>query len=320
MFDDPELERQLRAFGKTLQREVGEPIEGPAAANLSSVTTADPGADDEPSRFGGSRRWAAAAAVVLVVGGLAVLAAVRGGGAPDPTPASQPDVEASTSTPLDTSASTDVDTSVVSTATDITSPPTVDPGAVIEADEVVEIDFFGVLASADVSDWQNLDERGDPIGPGAATTGGPESSHYVGPGRMLLANGTAIDVLPATPGGNFCRLLGGDAAGQPSRSECFVVGAFRPGTSEAAWFSTHWAEVVAPDSYQLNVIALAERSALISAGGESYFRLPVSETSTLIGCEGGDLSSTPIVPPKAGALFATVGADQEIHAITCASD
>ena len=190
----------------------------------------------------------------------------------------------------------------------------------IDADEVVEVDFLGVLASADVSDWQNLDEHGDPIAAGAATTGGPESSHYVGPGRMLLADGTAIDVLPATPGGNFCRSLGGDTAGQPPRSECFVVGAFHPGTSEAAWFSTQWAAVVAPDSYQLNVIALAERSALINAGGESYFRLPVSETATLIECEGGDLSSTPIVPPKAGALLATVGADRAIHSITCASD
>lgn len=81
---DQELERQLRAFGRTLQHDVGEPITPSAASDLAPASTGAPHGRTGRSTASDTRRWPViAAAAALVVAAVGALVLVGRGGTPE---------------------------------------------------------------------------------------------------------------------------------------------------------------------------------------------------------------------------------------------
>jgi len=185
----------------------------------------------------------------------------------------------------------------------------------IDPISIVEVDFFGELVDADISQWQVL-ENGRPPKLIVTTPGGPNSVHQVGPGTLTLDDGTIIAVGQNTPGGSYCNLLGGY---QLPESTCIVVGAFEPGTTTAAWFATELASSVLGDGLVMSVSGFKEGNAVLTAGEDSNFSLPVNSDARLIDCGPADLTATPMQFPD---LVGSVAVDEEdrVEALHCVGD
>ncbi len=183
----------------------------------------------------------------------------------------------------------------------------------LSGDQIVQVDFIGELAAADLAAWRIV------VPPAPTEYGGPSSDIRVGPGRMTLVSGVTIDVVADTPGTMGCHLLDPQQVGSTidpiytEHQRCLVTGAFVPGTTTAAWFSALEAEYYDGRLRAMWIDTMQDHTVIGALPGSNryFLQLPRSD-EILIGCLEGfggppiDVDGVPL--PAASAYVATVNA------------
>lgn len=176
---------------------------------------------------------------------------------------------------------------------------------------IVSVDFAAELVEVESSGWQIL-EDGGARSEILATVGGPKSQHEVGPGRLLLADGSGVEVEAGTPGGSYCTGLG---TSHPPMTRCMVVGAYRPGTTVAAWFATVWASD-SPAGPMVDIVELTDRTALLRAGADTFFEATLADGLAVRSCPDG-AAPTGRFGDLPLPLFGVVDGDRRVVVIEC---
>lgn len=124
------------------------------------------------------------------------------------------------------------------------------------------IDFLGRVEQAELANWVTW---------GEGKRGGPLTRDRVGPGEIVLTDGTRVVVPPETPAGRACEVLTHREVDDPGL--CLVAGQFVDEGPEAAWFAT---PDVRPGSEDTTVVldglvAIRDRGGMVAPSGPDFW-------------------------------------------------
>lgn len=141
---------------------------------------------------------------------------------------------------------------------------------------VFGIDFLGQVDQADLTQWVTWSDGG--------TDGGPLTRDRVGPGHILLADGTRIVIPPDTPAGSDCEVLTHRDPQDPAT--CVIAGRFIDGGPEAAWFATLRVSTVASGPRGAVTVldglrAVREGAGMLGLWGDVWLRIEMADQVTL---------------------------------------
>jgi hypothetical protein len=179
--------------------------------------------------------------------------------------------------------------------------------------DMQEIDFFGIIEVADLSDWR--------LSPGPFTYGGPDSEQLVGSAEFTLSDGTVVLVPGETPGGSVCDDL---ARGSETSYEdiCVVIGEFTEGNT-VGWFGLIWGEMGGSGD-KLNIsqgmIDISDGQGLIKTPFGKMFHLPLADhvDVSCFGFEGEAASESLELDETAAAYTPLIDpVSHEVTAIEC---
>ena len=167
-------------------------------------------------------------------------------------------------------------------------------------------DFFGAIASYDLSGWTS------PSG-GAHTIGGPSSLQLVGPATFTLSDGTTVQIPEDTPGGSLCDQLA--FANDPTMpDDCVIIGEFANNSEDAAWFGLLDAQVTDDGVSVPRLVEVQNGIGMLAAFDVVFaFELADQVEYRCIDVPPGPYPADQVVLPDAATHFAVI--DLNSHAI-----
>lgn len=186
-------------------------------------------------------------------------------------------------------------------------------------DQIVTIDFLGVLVAADTTGWTAAQKVDSNVG-AVVSVGGKDSSILVGPGSLLLDDGTRVDVAAGTPGGNYCAQLDlqRQIVGTSFEPDaCLVVGELLPGATTASWFATiPVTQQDATDDYYTGETFVQDGTALLRAGEGTYTAVPIASDAIVNMCSGATtVADAEQLGQPLGAVVSTVA--DTVNSLEC---
>lgn len=172
-------------------------------------------------------------------------------------------------------------------------------------------DFVGRIVGADLSSWETSD--------GGLHAGSAEDDFTVGPGVVVLEDGTELVIPADTPGANMCPVLAGDRWDGSLPNLCFVVGAYAGDGPEVAWFGLLGGNPDLPDDHvELIVHDIGSGEVIVDANGR-LLSFGLADEIDLSGCVDSpdaatELTELPDAPVHYGSLDVATG---QVDAISC---
>lgn len=182
----------------------------------------------------------------------------------------------------------------------------VDQGPESDEPAVFDIDFLGQVNRAELTGWTTWGEGG--------SDGGPLTRDRVGPGHILLTDGTRIVIPPDTPAGSDCDVLTHRDPQDPAA--CVIAGRLTDNGPEAAWFATLAARDVAsgtdsPVAVVDGLQAVQEGAGMLALwGGEVWLRVELADQVTFgqlcVDAADEPVPAAQVALPPAPAYFTEV--------------
>lgn len=183
----------------------------------------------------------------------------------------------------------------------------VDQGPESDEPAVFDIDFLGQVNRAELTGWTTWGEGG--------SDGGPLTRDRVGPGHILLTDGTRIVIPPDTPAGSDCDVLTHRDPQDPAA--CVIAGRLTDNGPEAAWFATLAARDVASSGTDSPVAvvdglqAVQEGAGMLALwGGEVWLRVELADQVTFgqlcVDAADEPVPAAQVALPPAPAYFTEV--------------